>query len=332
MRKALGINLGTSVTSVYVEGKGITVREPNAVAVNTSSMEVVAIGNEAMNIYNKAPGAVELITHIYQGNVSDYDRMELIIEQVFKKTGVRNPDVVFAVHGSQSPADMAAIINMMLNAGAKDIFTVDLPTVVVLGSDQPLDDDRELLLCDIGAASAEIGIVKGCATKLSRTVQYGCNKLDKAIISYIKSQYRSVITERAARSLREAIGSVHPSYSMGSYELNAVDMLTGLPRKLSLTSKQTTEAMKPFADYLISNIDVVLKKLPEPILNNVKSRGILLTGGGALDGGLKTLMEETLEIPVQIAHNAPECAVEGLGKIIEHPEIFGVLLRAPIDD
>ena len=332
MSKTLGINLGSNVTTIYEGGRGVVVREPNAVAVDTYTQQTLAIGQEAINIYNKTPGAVDLITHIYQGNVSDYERMSMIIERAVKKTGVRKPEIIFAVHGGQSSVDMSAIVEMFLDAGARDIKCVDLPTVCVMGSGAPLNDEKELILCDIGSARAEIGIVKGCATKLSRTVQYGCNKLDQAIIAYVKNEYNASITERMARSIRETVGSVHSSYSVGSYDFVGIDLVTGLPCDLSINSDQTVEIMKPFADYLVANIGAVVKKLPEDILDNVRNRGILLTGGGALDGGIKTLMEDTLRLPVQICANSTECAIEGLGMIIENRKVFDVLLRAPIPE
>lgn len=329
MSKTLGINLGSNITSVYVQGEGVTAREPNAVAVDTYSHEVLAIGQDAINIYNKTPGAVDLITHIYQGNVSDYERMYMIIESVIKKTGVRRPEVIFAVHGGHSSADVSAITEMLMEAGAKEVKCVDLPTVCVMGSGTALNDERELVLCDIGAANSEIGIVKGCATKFSRTVQYGCNKLDSAIITFVKNEYNAKITERMARSIRETVGSVHEGYNVGSYDFVGVDLITGLPCDLSINSSQTRQVMKPFADYLVANISAVIKKLPEAALIGAKERGILLTGGGALDGGIRTLIEETLEIPVQICANSTECAIEGLGMIIENRKIFDVLLRSP---
>ncbi|MBR6513835.1 MAG: rod shape-determining protein [Clostridia bacterium] len=332
MSRTLGINLGSNITTVYEGGKGIVVREPNAVAVDTYTQQTLAIGQEAINVYNKTPGAVDLITHIYQGNVSDYERMAMIVDLAIKKTGIRRPEIIFACHGGQSRSDISAIVEMFNDAGAKDVKCVDLPTVCVMGSGASLNDQKELLLCDIGAANAEIGIVKGCATKLSRTIPYGCNKLDQAIIAYVKNEYNASITERMARTIRETIGSVHPSYSVGNYDFVGIDLVTGLPCDLSISSTQSVEIMKPFADYLIANIAALIKKLPEPILNNIKERGILLTGGGALDGGIKTLMEETLEIPVQICANSTECAIEGLGMIIENRKVFDVLLRDPIPE
>ncbi len=332
MSRTLGINLGSNVTTVYEEGSGIVVREPNAVAVDTYTQQTLAIGQEAINVYNKTPGAVDLITHIYQGNVSDYERMAMIVERVIKKTSIRRPEVIFACHGGQSSADVSAIVSMFTDSGAKNVKCVDLPTACIMGSGASLNDERELILCDIGAAKTEIGIVKGCVTKLSRTVQYGCNKLDQAIIAYIKNEYNASITDRMARSIRETVGSVHHSYSVGSYDFVGIDLVTGLPCDLTINSSQTMEIMNPFAVYLIANIAAVLNKLPESVLGNIKERGILLTGGGALDGGIKTLMEESLAIPVQICPNSTECAIEGLGMIIENRKVFDVLLRDPIPD
>lgn len=329
MSKTLGINLGSNVTTIYLEGKGIVVREPNAVAIDTYSQEVIATGQEAINIYNKTPGAVELITHIYQGNVSDYERMSLVIDSALKKTGVRRPDVIFAVHGGHSEADVHAIVQMLWESGVKDVRYVDLSTACIIGSGNALNDDKEIMVCDIGAANSEIGIVKGCVTRLARTVPYGCNKLDQAIIAYVKKEYSARITERQARTIREKVGSLYPTYDAGSYDFVGVDMLTGLPCDLSLNSMQTVEITKPFSDYLAANINAVITKLPEDILANVRERGILLTGGGALDGGIKALLEEKLGIPVEICPNPAECAIKGIGTIIENRKVFDVLLHAP---
>lgn len=332
MSKTLGINLGSNVTTVYVEGEGVVVREPNAVAIDTYSQEMVATGQEAVNLYNKTPGAIELITNIYQGNVSDYERMSVIIDQAIKKTGVRRPDVVFAVHGGHSSTDVAAIVEMLLEAGVKDVKYVDLSTVCVIGADLPLNDDKELLLCDIGAANSEIGIVKGCATKLARTIPYGCNKLDQAIIAFVKKEYNARITDRQARTIRETVGSLHSSYNVGNYDFTGVDLVTGLPCDLSINSSQTVEITKPFADYLVANISAILKKLPEAVLSNVKKKGLFLTGGGSLDGGIKTLLEQRLSIPVEICANSSECAIKGIGTVIENRKVFEVLLHTLGDE
>lgn len=329
MSKTLGINLGSNVTTIYAQGEGIVLREPNAVAIDTYTQEVVATGQDAVNIYNKTPGAVELISNVYQGNVSDYERMAMIVSNALKKTGVRRPEVIFAVHGGHSSTDVVAIVEMLLEAGATEVKYVDLSTACVIGAGMPLNDDKEMIICDIGAANAEIGIVKGCVTKLARTIPYGCNKLDQAISAFVKNEYNARITDRQARSIRETVGSLHPSHNVGSYDFIGVDLVTGLPCDLSINSQQTYTAVKPFADYLVANISAILKKLPEEILNNIREKGLMLTGGGSLDGGIKTLLQERLSIPVQICSNATECAIEGLGMVIENRKVFDVLLHTP---
>lgn len=327
MSKVIGINLGSHIITVYQEGKGVILREPNTVAVEAYTRETVATGQDAINLVNKTPGAYELISHIYQGNVSDYERMAMVMEKVFEKINIRRPEVIFTVHGGHSSADIGAICNMMHDAGAKRLCVVDSPTVAVMGSGQPLNDERAILICDIGAATSEIGIVRGCATKLSRTAQYGCNKLDEAIKNYVKKEYNAIINERTARKIRENVGTVHPSYIVGSYDFIARDAVTGLPCELTIDSSQTLEVMKKYADYLIANIDGILKKLREDVLAEVKERGILLTGGGALDGGIKTLTEESLGIETRMSENPVESSVKGLGMIIENRNVFGPLLR-----
>lgn len=332
MSKTIGINLGSHIITVYVEGQGIVLREPNAVAVEAHTRDVVACGKEALNLANKTPGAVELISHIYQGNVSDYQRMELVMKKIFEKINIKRPDVIFTVHGGHSSADINAISSMMVDSGARSISVVELPSVAIMGSGQPLNNGRAILVCDIGAATTEIGIVKGCATKLSHTIQYGCNLLDEALKNYIKSEFNISITERTARHIREAVGSVHSSYDMGEYTFTGKDSITGLPCEAVITSSDTMFVMKKFADYLIANIEALLKKLPEQVVADIKERGILLTGGGALDGGIKTLIEETLGIETKIAENPVECSVKGLGMVIENRNIFQPLITELTND
>lgn len=327
MSKTIGINLGSHIITVYVEGQGIVLREPNAVAVEVHTREVIACGKEALNLYNKTPGAIELISHIYHGNVSDYERMAMVMKKIFEKINIKHPDVIFTVHGGHSSVDIDAISSMMTDAGAKRIFVVESPGIAVMGAGLPLNNSKAILVCDIGAATTEIGIVKGCATKLSHTVQYGCNLIDEGLKNYIKAEYNISITERTARKIRESIGSVHPSYSVGEYTFTGKDSITGLPCEAVITSEDTIEVMKKFADYLIANLEAVIKKLPEQILAEIKERGILLTGGGALDGGIKTLIEESLEIETKIAPNPVECSAKGLGMVIENRNIFQPLIN-----
>ncbi|MBE6686160.1 MAG: hypothetical protein E7591_02905 [Ruminococcaceae bacterium] len=332
MSKTIGINLGSHIITVYVEGQGIVLREPNAVAVEAHTREVIACGREALNLANKTPGAIELISHIYHGNVSDYERMSMVIKKVFEKINIKRPEVIFTVHGGHSSADISAISTMMLDAGAKSISVVELPGTVIMGSGLPLNDSRAMLICDIGAATTEIGIVKGCATKLSHTVQYGCNLLDEALKNYIKSEFNINVTPRCARQIREAVGSVHESYDVGEYTFGGIDSVTGLPCEAVITSADTLEVMKKFADYLIANLEAVIKKLPEVILSEIKERGILLSGGGALDGGIKTKIEESLCIETKIAQNPVECSAKGLGMVIENRAVFAPLIKELTND
>ena len=332
MSKTIGINLGSHIITVYVEGQGVVLREPNVVAVEAHTREVVACGREALNLVNKTPGAVELITHIYHGNVSDYERMEMVMKKIFEKINLKHPDVIFTVHGGHSSADINAICTMMADAGARSISVVELPSVAIMGSGQPLNNSKAVLICDIGAATTEIGIVKGCATKLSHTVQYGCNLMDEALKNYIKSEYSISITERTARKIREAVGSVHESFDAGEYTFVGKDSITGLPCEAVISSTDTHGVMRRFADYLVANLDAILKKLPEQVLLDIKERGILLTGGGALDGGIKTLIEESLCIETRIAPNPIECSVKGLGMVIENRNLFHPLIKELSDD
>ncbi|MBR5515731.1 MAG: rod shape-determining protein [Clostridia bacterium] len=326
MSKTIGINLGSHIITVYIEGQGIVLREPNAVAVDAHTREVVACGQDAINLFNKTPGAIELISHIYHGNVSDYERMAMVMKKIFEKISVKRPDVIFTVHGGHSSSDISAISTMMMDAGAKRISVVELPGVAVMGAGLPLNNNKALLLCDIGAATTEIGIVKGCATKLSHTIPYGCNLLDEALKNYIKSEFGISVTERTARKIREAVGSVHPDYNAGEYAFIGKDTVTGLPCESVITSDDTREVMVKFADYLVANIKAVIEKLPEQVVKDIKDRGILLTGGGALDGGIGVFLEEKLDIDIKIAENPIECSVKGLGMIIENKALFHPLI------
>ncbi len=331
MNKTIGINLGSHTITVYCEGKGIILREPNAVAINTIDRTTVAIGNEAITVYNRTPGAIELMTHIYQGNVSDYGRMAAVMKEVIRNVGIRRPNVIFTVHGGLESSDIGAIASMLNEAGCGKLFIIDQPSANAIGCSLDLNDKRYAMICDIGAANTEIGIIHGCVTKLAKTLPYGCNKLDTAIASYVKQEYSAIITEDTAKAIRETVGSVDESYNVGSYTFKGRDSVTGLPLELEISSQQTREAMKRFADYLVANLRAILKAIPENVVEDIKQRGIILTGGGALDGGLRALIEKELGICVEVADAASECTVTGLGKVIENRDVFGPLLH-PIEE
>ncbi|MDD6266147.1 MAG: rod shape-determining protein [Clostridia bacterium] len=328
MIKSIGIDLGSKITA-YMQGEGIIFREPSCIALDINTMESVAYGSDAVALYERLPGCFSLIETVFEGRITDYEKAAELISVLFKKYGISKYDLVLAISNEINEAEMRALVDIFTLTKVRSIGFVDIPTACVLGSNEPLDDNRALLSVNIGSGLTEIGLVKGCRTKYVHTVKYGCAKLDNAIASYFRKNDSVNISTDEIRNIRENVGSVHANADRPDISVRAIDSITGLPMKITVSSEMTRNAMLPVCEYIVKCCDALLKALPENIRNEVMSRGVLLSGGGALTGGLDELFREKLNIPVTVSPAALECSIEGLGLIIENKDTFISLVKGP---
>lgn len=325
--KKVGIDIGSQSIAVYLQGKGVILREPTQIALDINTKKPLSYGREAVTLSRRTPGSVLMTSPVFEGSVTDYESMGLILDSMFRGNGLAKSEIIVSLNSSINDAEKRAIAQMFFETGAKAVSCLDIPTACVLGSGESLSDDRATISLDIGAGVTEVGLVKGCVTKFSQVVKYGCAKLDATIATLIKKNYNAGVDEPTLRMIREKVGSVHSSFDAGSVEFTARDLVTGLPVTLSISSAETMEAMLPVAKYIAAFTAALCKSLPEAVKAEVAERGILLSGGGALTGGMDVLVAETTGISTRVSGAATECVINGIGTVIENANVFGVLLK-----
>lgn len=330
MIKTVGIDLGSKIT-VYVEGEGVVIREPSCIALDCNTMESVAFGSEAAALHARMPGCFSLVETVFEGRITDYEKITELITVLFSKYGLSRNDVVFAVSSEINEAEARALCELLETTKARRIGFVDIPGTCVLGSGEELSDDRAVISVNIGSGSTEIGLVKGCVTKFVHTVKYGCRRFDTAIINYLKRRENVNISPETACMVRERAGTLYTTDDRTPIDVRGFDTVTGLPLTIEVTPADTRDAMMPVADYIVKCVEALVKALPTAIKADIASRGIILSGGGALTGGIETLFEKRLNLPVKTAKNPVEATIDGLGLIIENKDVFEELIRDPME-
>lgn len=325
--KRVGIDIGSQSIGVYLEGKGIILREPTQIALDINTKEAISYGREAVGLSRRTPGSVIMTNPVFEGSITDYESMGLILDSIFRTNSLTKSEIIISLNSSINDAEKRAIGQIFFEAGAKALHCLDIPTACVLGSGESLSDNRATISLDIGAGVTEVGLVKGCVTKFSQVVKYGCAKLDATIASLIKKKYNAGADEATLRFIRERVGSVHPSFDAGSVSVTVRDLVTGLPVKIEVSSAETAEAMEPVAKYIAAFTAALCKSLPDAVKAEVSERGILLSGGGALTGGMDTLVSEATGMPAHVSKSATDCVICGIGTVIENMNVFGVLLK-----
>lgn len=328
--KTVGIDLGSKIT-VYVEGEGIVMREPSCIALDSNSMESVAFGSEALSLNSRMPGCFNIVDTVFEGRITDYEKIAELISALFASNSLLKNDILFAISSEINEAEARALCDLLESAKARSIGFVDIPTTCILGSNEELSDERAVISVNIGSGLTEIGLVKGCVTKFVHTVKYGCGRFDTAITNYLKRKESVNISPETAKMIRETLGSVHSSANFEPIDVRGFDTVTGLPLTIEVTTADTCEALIPIVDYIIKCVEALVKALPATIKADIVARGIILSGGGALTGGMEELFTERLNLPVKVSPNALDCCIEGLGLIIENKDIFADLIKDPMD-
>jgi len=326
-KKTVGLDIGSKTITLYLEGSGVIASEAACIGIDPYSKEPVSYGNAALNAARTTPGSVTLVKPMFEGSVSDHDGLELILDGMLREAGISRPEIVLAVSSGSNDAERNAVAEILYGIGARLVEYVNMPSACVLGSKADLADDRALISLNIGGGVTDIGVVKGCVTRFEQTVKYGCGKLDAAVDKFIRRKFNVAPDEQALNEIRIKVGSVHPSFDAGSYKFRARDLITGLPVSLAVTSEQTRAAMLPVAEYIAKVTAALVKSLPEPISGEVKDRGLLISGGGALTGGMDELLREITGLPVTVSPHATDCIIEGIGVAVENRDVFGALIR-----
>ncbi len=323
----MGIDLGTANTLVYLSGRGIVVNEPSVVAVNQKTGQVVAIGTEAKAMFGRTPTHISAIKPLVDGVISDFETTEEMVSYLLGKATagskkLLSPRVVVGVPSNITNVEIRAVRDAARNAGAGEVHIVEEPMAAAIGMRLPIHEPVGNMVIDIGGGTTDIAIISLGGVVRSKNVHIAGDKFNSDIISYVRNQFKILIGDKTAETVKIMIGSVLPTHAPLEMAVKGRDLVTGLPKEVILTDTDIREALSVSVENLIEAVREVLESTPPEVLADVMQRGVYLAGGGALLKGLPELVENEINIPVYVAADPLTAVARGTGIILENLEAF----------
>ncbi|KID41573.1 rod shape-determining protein [Fructilactobacillus fructivorans] len=325
--KNIGIDLGTANTIVYVDGKGIVLREPSVVAKNTKTGEVVAVGQEAESMIGRTPASIEAIRPMKDGVIADYDTtvamMKYYIDKALGNHGAK-PYVMVCVPSGITAVEKRAVIDATRVAGAKDAYVIEEPFAAAIGAGLPVMDPTGSMVVDIGGGTTDVATISLGGIVSSRSVRMAGDKLNEVIVTFIRKNYNVLIGEPTAEHLKCSIGSasIGAAKDMSDETVRGRDLLTGLPKSVEVTAEDVASAMHEDILEIITTIKETLEETSPEISADVIDHGIVLTGGGALLKNLPEVVSDATQVPVTIAKDPMDCVAIGTGESLKSIEVM----------
>ncbi|MFZ2353403.1 rod shape-determining protein [Paucilactobacillus nenjiangensis] len=325
--KNIGIDLGTANTIVYMEGKGIVLREPSVVAKNTKTDDVVAVGQEAREMIGRTPGSIQAIRPLKDGVIADYDTtismLKYYIDKVIGKNGGK-PFVMVCVPSGVTEVEKRAVIDATRVAGARDAYVIEEPFAAAVGAGLPVMDPTGSMVVDIGGGTTDVATISLGGIVSSRSIRMAGDKMNDAIMSYIRQNKNLLIGERTAEQLKWDIGSasVEAANDLGVTDVRGRDLVTGLPKTIEVSAVDVATALQDVVSEIIVAIKETLEETSPEISSDVIDHGIVLTGGGALLKSLPEVIAEETKVPVFIANEPLDCVAIGTGESLKSIDVL----------
>ncbi|MGQ9457354.1 MAG: rod shape-determining protein [Anaerolineae bacterium] len=330
--KRIGIDLGTVNVLVYVKGRGIVLMEPSLAAISTWENRIVAVGAEAETMVGRTPESIRVARPLRDGVIADYVVTEAMlryfIEKICGRFRLFKPVVMLSIPVGVTSVESRAVRDAALQAGAREAYLIPEPLAAAYGADMPIGTPSGNMVVDIGGGTSEAAVISMYDIVVSGSVRIGGNKIDEAIVNYIRRKYNLLVGEKTAETIKIQIGSALPLDEELRMEVRGRDQVSGLPRTITLTSGEVTEAItEPLAN-IVGVVRAVLSKTPPELAADIIDRGIMLTGGGALLRHMDRLLTKETGVPCYVAENALACVAIGAGKALENYHIMHRALLA----
>lgn len=324
--KDLGVDLGTANTLVYIKGKGTVTREPSVVAIHAGTKQVLAVGEEAKRMIGRTPGNIIAIRPLKDGVIADFDitksMLKYLIRKALKRKTIFQPRVVVCVPSGVTEVEKRAVEEATIHAGARVAYLIEEPMAAAIGAGLPVQEPTGSMIVDIGGGTTEVAIISLGGIVTSQSIRIGGDELDESIVNFIKKEYSLLIGERTAEEVKIAIGTADLNSEVKTMEIKGRDMVTGLPKTITVNSTEIYNAMKEPIYNIVDAIKSTLEKTPPELAADIMEFGIMLTGGGALLEGLDRLINKETGIPVHIADRPLDCVAIGAGKALESIDIL----------
>lgn len=333
LARDIGIDLGTANTLVHVKGRGIVVREPSVVAINKNTGAILAVGDDAKSMIGRTPGDIVAIRPMKDGVIADYDITQSMLKYFIKRAinsgFMSKPRVVICVPSGVTEVEKRAVEEATLQAGAKEAYLIEEPMAAAIGANLPVEEPTGSMIVDIGGGTSEVAVISLGGIVTSKSLRIAGDEFDEAIVHFVKKEYSLMIGERSAEMIKLTIGNAYPKPKEDCMEVRGRDLITGLPKNISISSSEINEALREPINSIVDSIKYTLEKTPPELASDIMDKGIMLAGGGALLSGLDRLIHEETGMPVTVAETPLDCVAIGAGKVLDEIETLKRVLITP---
>jgi rod shape-determining protein MreB len=325
----LAIDLGTANTLVYAKGKGIVVSEPSVVAVTKDGRgpdKVRAVGREAKEMLGRTPGNIVAIRPMKEGVIADFEIAEAMLRYFIRKVHNRStlvrPRIVVAVPSGITEVEKRAVRESAMSAGAREVYLIEEPMAAAIGAGLPVTEPSGNMIVDIGGGTTEVAVLSLSGIVYSNSTRTGGDKMDEAIINYVKRKYNLLIGERTAELVKINIGTAYPTDDIRTLEVKGRDLVAGVPKTLELKSDEICEALAEPVNTMVESVRIALESTPPELSADIVDKGIVMTGGGAMLANLDLLLREATGLPVMLAEDPLTAVVLGTGRCLDELELL----------
>jgi len=319
----IGIDLGTANTLVYVKGKGIIINEPSVVAVNKKTGQILAIGKEAKKMVGKTPSHIVATRPLVDGVISDFEVTEQMlryfIEKVHKESFavLPRPRVVIGVPSGVTEVEKKAVIDATISAGAREAYLIEEPMAAAIGVRLPVQEAAGNMIVDIGGGTTEVAVISLGGIVASRSLRTAGDELNENIVQFSRDEFNLLLGEKTAEEIKISIGSAYSLKEAMETKMRGRDLVTGLPKEVTINDEQVRRALSRSVKVLVDNIKATIEETPPELVADIMGKGIILVGGGALLRGLDKLISEQAKMPVKVADDPLTAVARGAGIVLE---------------
>ncbi len=326
----LAIDLGTANTLVYVKGKGIVLSEPSVVAVRKNDRDhrtrVLAVGRDAKMMLGRTPGNIIAIRPMKDGVIADFEITEAMLRHFIRKVHNRRslirPRIIIAVPSGITPVEKRAVRESAESAGAREVYLIEEPMAAAIGAGLPITEPICNMVVDIGGGTSEVAVISLAGIVYAKSVRMGGDKMDEAILQFVKRTYNLLIGERTAEIIKTTIGNAYPGSEMETMDVKGRDLVTGIPKIININSEEVRQAIQEQIDTIVVAVKTALEQTPPELAADIVDRGICLTGGGALLKNLDILLHQETGLPIKIADDPLSTVVMGSGRALDNLNIL----------
>jgi len=322
----LAIDLGTANTLVYAKGRGIISSEPSVVAVDTEKHRVRAVGKEAKSMLGRTPGSIQAVRPLRDGVIADFEIAEAMLRYFIQKAHNRStflrPRIVISVPSGITEVEKRAVRESALSASAREVYLIEEPMAAAIGAGLPITEPSGNMIIDIGGGTTEVAIISLSGIVYANSVRVGGDKMDDAILNYVKRKYNLLIGERTAERIKIEIGTAYPSDEQRSLVVKGRDLVAGVPKTLEIHTEDVREALTEPVNAIVEAAKIALERTPPELAADIADKGIVLSGGGALLQNLDILLREETGLPIMLAEDPFTAVVMGCGRCLDEVDLL----------